>query len=77
MEKSKNFYKFQISMCGVSCFIDFIMILVSINLMLHTSSRASISIIAMLTWAAAGLLNGIMAVTYIREFKKKYKKENK
>jgi uncharacterized membrane protein YjfL (UPF0719 family) len=53
------------------------MILVSINLMLHTSSRASISIIAMLTWAAAGLLNGIMAVTYIREFKKKYKKENK
>jgi hypothetical protein len=77
MEKSKKFYKLQISMCGISCLIDLVMILVSFNLMLHTNSRASISIIAIATWAAAAFLNGLMALTYAKDLKKKYGRKDK
>lgn len=73
MNKSKKFFKIQISLCASSCIIDILMILRSL-ILYHIDGKNSLDIAATLCWLGAGLLSSIIMADYIRQYKKLHKK---
>lgn len=76
MNKDKRFFKIQIGLCGSGCISCTIMALRGISLFAANNDN-EFEIAATLCWIGAAILNGLIMLHYLGQFRKISNKNNK